>query len=195
MSISAIQEAQKQYEIFPAQRLSTYAEESASGLGAGADKVTISAEAQAMLDKFAATEADGEASAEGDAAQNPAEQAARSLPEIDKGKLLSMMMDMLFISEQGERGQDGGTQFDAEGNPVPAETSAQPKSANPFQDNAQTANLKKVMNDFMSGKADISDLPAAMAGGGSGVAASSKAGKAADTQATPGKAEERISFI
>lgn len=170
MSISSIQKAQRQYEIFPAQRLGTYTEENTSssyGAGSGTDTVSLSPGARALAAKSASAKAEGEntESALQQATQNAAASASRALPEIDKGKMLSMMMEMLFISEQGERGQGSG--IDAEGNPVQEQPA---KPANPFQDNAQTASLKKVMNDFMSGKADISDLPAAMAGGKSAAA-------------------------
>jgi len=164
MSISSIQEAQRQYEIFPSQRLSTYTDESASFGNSGADTVSISPEARAMMEKTAASSNENEDGALQQATRAAAQETSKALPEIDKGRLMSMMMEMLFISEQGEQ---GAAQVDADGNPLPEQ---QAKSANPFQDSEQTANLKKVMNDFASGKGDISDIPAAMAGGKSAAA-------------------------
>lgn len=177
MSISSIQEAQRQYEIFPSQRLGTYAEDNAGTREAGADTVTISPEARAMMEKAAAAANEEEAaeSALQQATQTAAQESGKALPEIDKGRLMSMMMEMLFISEQGEQGE---TQVDADGNPLPEQQS---KATNPFQDNEQTANLKKVMNDFATGKADISDIPAAMAGGKSAAAGGKQASKSVAT--------------
>lgn len=102
--------------------------------------------------------------------------------------LFSMMLESLFLAELDEA-QSASAPADtvaADGEAVPPSGPERSGGRNPFTDTDKVAELKKIMNDFAGGKADLSDLPKAMAFAGGG-GASSPATKAVD----PGNAFAR----
>ena len=99
--------------------------------------------------------------------------------------LFGMMLESLFLAELDEAhsGSNPADTGSADGEAAEAAPRSGPERSggrNPFTDTEKVAALKKVMSDFAGGKADLSDLPKAMALGGSG--ASSPAAKTASSR-------------
>lgn len=98
---------------------------------------------------------------------------AKSLGSIGKKSLFAMMLESLFLAELEESSSAESTPADtsteqASEVQTPRSKNTKAASANPMQDGEKVAQLKKVINNFMQGKADLSDLPKAMATGTSG---------------------------
>ncbi len=128
---------------------------------ASADTVTLSDDALALLHKSRGKEDTdtGEETRLRDAArETETREAGPSLREMGKS-LFAIMLESLFLADLEESGQAPAQEGQA-GMPR--------KTANPLEDSGKAATLKKLMNDVASGKADISDLPKAMAMGSGG---------------------------
>ena len=97
--------------------------------------------------------------------------ASKSLTNTGKKSLFAMMLESLFLAEIEESSAGGNRAANAETvseDQMPGRQAGKSEPGNPMQDGEKVAALKKVINDFMQGKADLSDLPKAMAVGSSG---------------------------
>lgn len=178
-AVSAISSSIGTYEIAPRKR-NAAAEEPLGG-NFGPDTVTISDEArQLLMGANAATGnslEDGEAIREkqdGESDSDASEKTSASGATLSRKSFFSILMESLFMAELEEAGSgrsqaggEGASGTDASGTGA-AESRRPEKIASPLQDGPKAAELKKLINDFMSGKADLSDLPKAMATGASG---------------------------
>lgn len=125
---------------------------------------------QQALQEAGLLEADAADARSAEAAQG--ETAAERLSSaVDKFSLIGMLMESLFLAEI-EENQTSGSASGQAGEPEQQAAGKPEKSANPLHDGDKVAELKRVITDFTSGKANLSDLPQAMAMG------SSKAGNA-----------------
>ena len=179
MSISSIQSSDSAYSVLFNERNRGRAEESAgpTGAGAGTDTVSISPEAR-QLAAMAGEEEDAEAYRK---ELERREAAAMKQPASLKGlNLFGMMMESLFLAELEEsRNAPGATEDGA-----PESGGEKSGSANPLKDGEKVAELKKAINAFANGEADLSDLPKAMSVGASGGYSGMKS--VADKQARAG---------
>ena len=181
MSISSIQPSSTQYHIFEVNRASSPADEKYGTRNTGSDTVSFSEEsikkARELITGKTETEKDERAFLKGtEADENDGK--PESLSQSFKKSYFGMLLESLFMAELEESGAIGnGGQNGAEGSPQEGVQ----KSSNPLTDGEKVAELKQLMKDLSNGKADISDIPAAMAGGSSGKGAGkpSDAGKAA----------------
>lgn len=130
-----------------------------------------------------------------DAEADASENTSRSGATLNRKSFFSILMESLFLAEleesgagrsarrsgagqpgadQPEAGSGGSSETDAprtDASGMTVSSSATKQSAqsvNPLLDGPKAAQLKKLITDFMSGKADLSDLPKAMAVGASG---------------------------
>ena len=177
-AVSAISSGSGAYEIAPRKRRAA-AEEPLGG-NFGPDTVTISDEARQLL--MGAKAATGNVPEEGDEAEqdtldveaDASEKTSSSGTTLTRKSFFSILMESLFLAELEESGsgrpQAGGE--GAAGTDAPetgaAESRRAEKSGSVLQDGPKAAELKKLITDFMNGKADLSDLPKAMAVGVSG---------------------------
>lgn len=157
MSISGIQSANRQDDIFASRARANAPAFVPRNRNNGPDTVLISDEARAMA---------GAADAETDTAQETTKASSRTaLQQRDKAKsgvslreqgmsLFGMMLEGLFMADLEES---------AENNRAAQEGLPKKQSGGLMQDTGKVAEMKKTMNDVMTGKADISDLPKAMA--------------------------------
>ena len=176
MSISGIQSvAGSQYSFFSPQKGQATPVEPASSRNTGPDTVTLSSEALRMAGLIQEdAQSDETGTLSGSEAQTSASGADKPASGIKKS-LFSIMLESLLLAELEETGAGSPQAAPSEDGTMPeAETKT---SANPLKDGEAVAELKKTMNDFMTGKADISDVASAMAVGASGGRQSFAAGK------------------
>lgn len=170
MSISGIQSGiGSQFDIYSSQKRAQDTLEGLVTRNSGPDTVFISDQARAMAGAQDAGEASEESFLQANRellqSDDDAQKATRSL-KTQGVNLFSLMLDSLFLAEL-EDGEEAA---------AAAETGEPVKSRSVMEEGGKAADLKKVVNDVMTGKADISDLPAAMAGKpGSGAADKSAA--------------------
>lgn len=173
MSITAIQQSESLFGITQAERKnrSTASQPTSSG---STDTVQFSEEALALFGKSRQTDGKDETESLFDETTEATETTpAKSIKEMGKS-LFSIMLESLFLADLEES---------AKATAQTAEDGMPKKAASPLEDSGKVAELKKLMNDVATGKADLSDLPKAMAtgSGGSGEngsAAAKKTGKA-----------------
>lgn len=169
MGVAGVQSGRGAYDIFNTQernkREALPVENRHAG---GADTANVSDEAVARY----------QAMKNGGAGLEVRDAPARSSPlSANRTNLFGMMLESLFLAELDEA-HSGSPPADAgaaDGEATPRSGPERFGGRNPFTDTEKVAALKKVMSDFAGGKADLSDLPKAMALGGSG--ASSPAAK------------------
>ena len=177
MSITAIQQNDSLYGIFGTNGRSRADSDATAVSGPTTDTVTLSEEALALLQKMKAKQA-GEEKAEAllqeADEQTEAQAAATKVSAKDMSKsLFAIMLESLFLADLEEN-----RQAEAQA----AEDGMPKKQASPLENSAKATEIKKVMNDVASGKADIADLPKAMSmgsGSGSGKQANAPAAKPA----------------
>ena len=158
MNVSNIQAVEQEYGFYtPRNRVERPASAQTSR-NTGPDTVSISPEARALLGEAATQdETDSECLQAGtgdEAAAATASSGATSLKEMGFS-LFSMILESIFMADMAERDQTQAA----------VEEGLPDKQSTPFEDSGKVAELKKVMNDVASGKADISDIPKAMAAG------------------------------
>ena len=178
-SITAIQQSDSLYGIFGTGNRAKADTSAVQGVAPKNDTVTLSEEALALLEKIKAQKAE-EAAAEEEALRNALELADEqeaapktSLAEMGKKSLFAIMLESLFLADLEENSQ-AAAQAAEDGMPRKQET--------PLQDSAKSAGIKKLMQDVASGKADISDIPSALAMGSGG--SNAKTGSVAAKQQT-----------
>lgn len=161
-SISAIQRSDELYGIYSPQKQTRPGSATSVNPFSGSDTVEFSEEALAMLGKSKEKEEEGGAEALFDTISE--ETASTSVDQTslkDMGKsMFAIMLESLFLADLEEN---------AEATAQAAEDGMPAKKSSPLADSGKAAEIKKLMNDVASGKADISDLPKAMAvksGGG-----------------------------
>jgi hypothetical protein len=165
MGIASVQSGSGANDIFGTQERKKREFPAVENRNTGPDTTSISDEAVA---KYQAVK-------NGSAGLEDKDGAAKSSSLSGKGfNLFSMMLESLFLAELDEA-QSGSTSADTgttNGETTEAALQNAPKRVggrNPFSDTGKIAELKKIINDFAGGKADLSDLPKAMAfSGGSG---------------------------
>lgn len=187
-AITAIQSGSSQF-ILPSRKYKAPQAEETVNRNTGPDTASISEEARqmALYGEIADSE-NGENEETLQETMARSEKPAKTSATIEKKSIFAMLMESLLLAELEESGAGGsGAQEDAQADTAARETAAQArKSASPMEDGDKVAQLKKVINDFMNGKADLSDLPKAMAVGKTGAGnAGSVAGKAAQGANAP----------
>ena len=159
-AISGIQSVSSPFERLQNRRV-TAQQEAVTNKNYGPDTVTISDEARAMLAQNGAVE-----ETLPEKISRPESSAANSAAKITRKSVFAMLMESLLLAEMEEAGAGAEAKQAVQADGTVQDVAPQDKkSVNPLQDGEKVANLKKVINDFMSGKADISDLPQAMAVG------------------------------
>ncbi len=146
----------------------------------GPDTVAFSQEALAKAQRLSdRTTASGneespltdEMAPEADALESKPQGGTSRLP---KKSLFSMLLENLFLAELEKNPANAGTANSENTTPENDQsgTSAQPrqqpqttKAGNALGDDGKVAAIKKFLTDFAKGKADLSDLPKAMAAG------------------------------
>ena len=176
MSISGIQSiAGSQYSSFSPQKGKATAVEPASSRNTGPDTVTLSTEALRLAGMAGQVEEDATSGEAGTLLGSESQSTAAKPASGIKKSLFSIMLESLLLAELEEAGAGSPQTTSAEDGTMP-ETEPK-KSVNPLKDGEAVAELKKTMNDFMTGKADISDVASAMAVGASGGRQSAAVGK------------------
>ncbi len=144
----------------------------------GADTVSFSEEALVLAGKAkAAAEDDGSEPALADSLQDPDAAASESvtLKDATNKSHFAIMLESLFLADLEENAQ-ASAQVAEDGMPR--------RAPNPMEDSGTVAEIKKLMTDVASGKADLSDLPKAMGakdGGSDAKAKSAASRKTAET--------------
>ncbi len=176
MSITAIRQSDSLYGLFGADERPKADAVTPVSPRPKEDTVTFSEEALALIEKMRKGKAKEEEAAQSALRESAvqAEGSARthkaSLKETGMS-LFAMMLESLFLADLEENSQAAAQS---------AEDGMPRKKANPLEDSAKATNIKNVMKDVASGKADLSDIPRAMAsGGGSGRQAASPVTKRA----------------
>ena len=170
MSITAIQQSESLFGVTGARAQDRTRREqpaTAANPNLGPDTVQFSEEALALLGR--SKMAGNEDETEDETGLLPAEDDARETTsaslEDRKKSLFAIMLESLFLADLEENSQNSAEA---------AETGMPKKDANPLRDSDKTAEIKKTLNDVVSGKADIADLPRVMAmKSGSGAASQS----------------------
>ncbi len=145
----------------------------------GPDTAVFSDEA---LEKYAALK-NGDTSSTNAAASG---KSSSSLSGV-RSNLFGMMLESLFLADldEAQRASAASSETGESGDGAPQSAPERIGGRNPFSDTGKTAEIKKAMNDFASGKADIADLPKAMSlGGGSGVTTAPAQKKARSSSAS-----------
>lgn len=164
MSITAIQQSDSLYGIFGTNGRSKADAVTPVSPSSGRDTVTFSEEALALIEKMRKAKAEEEEAAE-DALQKSLaeadEQAQTQKTSLKQAgtSLFAMMLESLFLADLEENSQAAAQS---------AEDGMPRKQANPLESSAKSTEIKTLMKDVASGKADISDIPKAMASGGGG---------------------------
>lgn len=164
MSITAIQQSDSLYGIFGANTRSRADAVTPVSPNSGGDTVTFSEEAMALIEKMRKNKAGEEEAAENalrESLSRGKEQTGTqktSLKEMGTS-LFGMMLESLFLADLEENSQAAAQA---------AENGMPRKQANPLENSAKSTEIKNLMKDVASGKADISDIPKAMASGGGG---------------------------
>ena len=156
-SITAIQGSDSLTSLFPSRKRARTEDSAYSNPNMGPDTVSFSKDALALLGKTKTAETDP---ALADSLQTTDTASSEKVSLKDMGKsLFSMMLESLFLADLEENAQASANA---------AEDGMPREKANPLEDSGKAAEIKKLMNDVASGKADISDLPKAMAAAGGG---------------------------
>lgn len=142
--------------------------EPSGGGNYGQDTVTLSKEACLLAQGLAgATDhAAGDVTADAAEARPGREKIAQtdtgadSSLKVNRKSIFALLMESLFLAEMEEA--DGGGSVENGGETAAPGTGA---SSGPLQDGETVARLKRAVNDFMTGKADLADLPKAMSVG------------------------------
>lgn len=185
MSITAIRQSDSLYGIFGANTRSKADAVMPVSPNSGRDTATFSEEAMALIEKMRKAKA-GEEEA---ATEKSAKDALReSLAQVEKqartqktsmkeagAGLFAMMLESLFLADLEENSQAAAQS---------AEDGMPRKQANPLENSAKSTEIKNLMKDVASGKADIADIPKAMASGGGGKQPASPATKQATEKTT-----------
>lgn len=186
MSISAIQATASPEYLSPYRRpTGTVADLAGGNRNTGPDTVSFSEDALRM--------ARGQAGGESDSGEDDlsftdrlgaeetlhAGKSGASVSEQGKKSLFAMLLESLFLAEL-EESAAANAEADAAGNDqadqtgqtgqgdMPRQQARTTSSVNPLEDGGKVAEIKKVLTDFAKGKADLSDLPKAMAVANSG---------------------------
>ena len=174
MSITAIQQSDSLYGLFGTNTRPQADSATAATFSPEADTVTLSEEALALIRKLKAQKAEEEEEKllQDAAAQAEETGAATKVTAKDMSKsLFAIMLESLFLADLEENSQAAAQS---------AEDGMPQKRSSPLENSEKATQIKKVMNDVASGKADISDLPKAMAmqsGAGSGKQTNAPAAK------------------
>ncbi len=162
MSITAIQQSDSLYGLFGADERPKADAVTPVSPTPHRDTATFSEEALALIEKMRkarAKEAEEAQTALRESAaltEGSARTQKASLKETGVS-LFAMMLESLFLADLEENSQAAAQS---------AEDGMPRKRANPLEDSAKSTDIKNVMKDVASGKADLSDIPKAMASGG-----------------------------
>ena len=173
MSISAVQEHKNEYEFFTDSQAN---KTTAAGSGG---KSFIDIARELAFGTSESTE-DEEMVAVSEAETENASERLSS--EMDKFNLIGMLMESLFLAEieENRTTTSGQTNPDLPEEEQQAQQQAKAaKSTSPLRDSDKVAELKQVISDFSNGKANLADLPKAMAmtsGKSGGTSAADKSG-------------------
>lgn len=203
MSVSAIQGSTYSGYISPFEkRGSSVAENAAGNRNTGPDTVSLSQDALALAYGQNAEEADAQedgllfkdrlASEENSVQNKPRE----NLSGVAGKSLFSMLLESLFLAELDENAASGeavnaGNEQDSEAG-ISQQQSPKAKGGSPLADGEKATEIKKVLADIGKGKADLSDIPKAMAvnGGGAGAMKSVADKTQGNASATTGNGEK-----
>lgn len=182
MSITAIQQSDSLYGIFGASGRPGTGPVTPVAPRSQGDTVTFSEEALAMIETMRKARAEEEEAAESalrETAAQTEELARTQKPTLKEAgaSLFAMMLESLFMADLDENSQAAAQA---------AESGMPPKRANPLNDSTKASEIKTLMKDVASGKADLSDIPKAMASGGA-------AGRQSASPATKRAAEKAAS--
>lgn len=168
MSISSIQADSYQNDFFTSQKRSGATENILNNRNTGPDTLSLSPEALELARQAAAdSKAQAEDAASQKALQQDQNQENRGASLKEHGfNLIGLMMDSLFMAQLEEGEQSARAVADG----MPEE------QAGVMEDSGKVAEMKKVINDVMTGKADISDLPKAMSLGSGDARSTNMAG-------------------
>ena len=170
MGVSSIQSGSGVYGISGSQERKKQAASTTESRNSGSDTATISGEAVA---KYQAMKKD-------DVNLDNKGAPAKSFSLSDMGtSMFSMMLESLFLAEldEAQRVSSSATTGNGEtSDAAPQSGQERVGGSSLFNDTEKVAELKKIMNDVVSGKVELSDLPQAMAkamalGGGGGTPA------------------------
>ena len=146
--------------------------QAAGSRNSGPDTASISEEARQLARQAVENNAETEqAGIESESEKSSSEENASPL-RSGGFNLFSLLMDSLFLAQL----EDSEEQSQAE------QKGLAPRQKGLMQEGDKVAELKKVIDDVMTGKGDISDLPRAMAAG-------SKKGGSASTPVTQSKSD------
>lgn len=163
-SISAIQRSEDVYSTFGTQKQTRPGSTTSVNPFSRADAVQFSKEALALLGRSKTNgEGGGTESLLGSDSEETASANVDRTSLKDAGKsMFAIMLESLFLADLEEN---------AEASAQAAEDGMPAKKSSPLADSGKAAEIKKLMADMASGKADISELPKAMAAksGGAGV--------------------------
>lgn len=162
MSISSIQGISGLETQYSGRIRRAASETTAPSRSTGPDTVTLSAEAMEMAGLSSQKEsAEAEAATdESGAAKEQATSGSGSLKQQGVS-LFGLILESLFLADL-----ESNEQSSAQGEESVSTEGGQTQTlANPFQDNPKSAELKQLLEKVVTGKADITDLPKAMASG------------------------------
>ena len=170
--ISAIQRSDELTSIYGIQKQTRPQADTSVNPFSGKDTVQFSEEALALLGRSKANDdEEGTQSLFGNGSEETASTGVARTSLKDAGKsMFAIMLESLFLADLEEN---------AEASAQSAEDGMPAEKSSPLADSGKAAEIKKLMNDVASGKADISDLPKAMAvkSGGAQAQAGSPAAK------------------
>lgn len=185
--MSTISGIQSSGDIFAPSRARPYTAartEPTPGRYSGPDTVTLSEEARQLAQGAAAATHEATEARPGREKIARADTGADSSLKVNRKSIFALLMESLLLAEMEESGAGGDTGQNAAQTGGETAPPAQ-KSASPLQDGEKVARFKQVVNDFMTGKADLADLPRAMSVGkssaGRGAAAPTGVHKGGET--------------
>lgn len=175
MNVTGIRASESLYSFQPTQSRTAVRVSEAASRNSGPDTALFSAEARALAYGTAAESGEEGAAGLMEAVKNN-DTANTSLASL-KGQgisLFAMMLETLFLADLEENEQTAGT----------GEQNLPEKKSTPLEETGKAKEIKKLMTDVANGKADLSDLPKAMAAkssGSGGADGRNPASKAAET--------------
>ena len=213
-SVSGILASNWQYDISSRRRNAALAQEAQGGIKSR-DTVSLSAEALML----ATGEAEEQGLTVREQMEQAEEEnhgtSADAGAKLERKNFFAMLMESLFLAELEDAGStrsatvpdaaadattDGGSGSTADaptagvagGMSAVSRDAARTGKSSFLKDGEITAALKKVITDFMNGKADLAELPKAMAAGASGGTGASASPKTGVTAAASTRNEEGI---